>query len=99
MKIGIAGTGRMGAAMALRLIGVGHEVHVWNRSREKTQPLADAGARVESSPATLASAADLIITILTDAKALAATYGGSEGLLATDVKEKLFVEMSTVSPA
>ena len=89
----------MGGAMALRLIDVGHEVHVWNRSSEKTKPLADAGARVESSPAKLASASELIITILTDAKALAATYGGSEGLLAGNINEKLFVEMSTVSPA
>ena len=39
MKIGIAGTGRMGSAIAQRLLGVGHEVTVWNRTAEKTRPL------------------------------------------------------------
>ena len=36
MKIGIAGTGRMGTAIALRLLDKGHEVTVWNRTRDKT---------------------------------------------------------------
>jgi len=44
MKIGIAGTGRMGTAIAQRLLNVGHEVTVWNRTVEKTQALAAAGA-------------------------------------------------------
>ena len=43
MRIGIAGLGRMGAAMAARLIEVGHEVTVWNRSADKAKPVVDAG--------------------------------------------------------
>jgi 3-hydroxyisobutyrate dehydrogenase len=88
----------MGAAMALRLISVGHDVNVWNRSLEKTRPLAEAGAKVRSTPRAVAAASELIITILTDASAIEQTYGGSEGLLSADVKGKLFVEMSTVRP-
>src|SRR5690606_19500576 len=92
------GLGKMGAAIAARLIGCGHEVLVWNRSAEKAKPLADAGAKVASSPADLAAQADAIITILTDASAIEAVYHGASGLLSADVNGKLFVEMSTVRP-
>lgn len=98
MKIGVAGTGRMGAAMAQRLMSVGHDVTVWNRSAEKTKPLAEAGARVAATPRELAGACELVITILTDGAAIAATYEGASGLLAGDVEGTLFVEMSTVRP-
>ena len=98
MKIGIAGTGRMGAAMAQRLMSVGHEVTVWNRSQEKTKPLAEAGAKVAATPRDLGTRSELVISILTDAAAIAATYKGDAGLLAGDVRGRLFVEMSTVRP-
>ena len=88
----------MGAAIALRLMSVGHEVSVWNRSLKKTGPLAEAGAKVQPTPAKLAAASELIITILTDAPAIDAIYGGDEGLLSGAVTGKLFVEMSTVRP-
>ncbi len=98
MKIGFAGMGRMGAAMAGRLLQHGHEVTVWNRTAAKTQALADAGAKVAATPAELASRSELIMTILTDAAAIDATYRGPQGLLAGAVIGKLFVEMSTVRP-
>ena len=98
MKIGIAGTGRMGAAIAQRLLGLGHEVAVWNRTAEKTRPLAAAGAKVAATPSQLASASETVVTILTDATAIAAAYHSGEGLLSGDVTGKLFVEMSTVRP-
>lgn len=98
MKIGIAGTGRMGAAMAARLLARGHAVTVWNRTRDKTRALADAGADVAASPQELATKADFIITMLTDAAAIDATYHGPRGLLAGDVHDKVFVDMSTVRP-
>jgi 3-hydroxyisobutyrate dehydrogenase len=88
----------MGAAMAQRLMSVGHEVCVWNRSKEKTKPLADAGARVAVTPRELAESSELVISILTDANAIEATYKSESGLLSGDVKGRLFVEMSTVRP-
>jgi 3-hydroxyisobutyrate dehydrogenase len=88
----------MGAAMAQRLMSVGHEVSVWNRSQDKTKPLVAAGATLARTPRELASAAELTITILTDASAIDATYGGEYGLLAGDVEGRLFIEMSTVRP-
>src|SRR4051812_41724638 len=98
LRIGVAGTGRMGAAMAQRLMDVGHQVSVWNRSQDKTKPLVDKGAMLAPTPQALASGAELVITILTDAAAIDATYRGDNGLLAGDVSGRIFVEMSTVRP-
>ena len=98
LKIGIAGTGRMGAAIASRLLARGHAVTVWNRTRAKTRALADAGAEVATSPDELAAKADFVITVLTDAAAIDATYHGADGLLAGEVRNKLFIDMSTVRP-
>jgi 3-hydroxyisobutyrate dehydrogenase len=99
MKVGVAGLGKMGAAIAQRLLDVGHNVTVWNRSADKAKPLAEAGATVATTPAELADDAETVITIVTDAAALDAVYGGASGLLAGDVRGKLFIEMSTVQPA
>jgi len=98
MQIGVAGIGAMGGAIAARLIEVGHQVTVWNRTADKTKPLADAGAKVAATPAALAQACEAVITILTDGKAIDAVYNGANGLLSGDVKGKLFIEMSTVPP-
>ena len=99
MNVGVAGLGKMGAAIARRLIDVGHRVTVWNRSAEKCQPLAAAGATVAATPAELAGGCEAVITILTDAAAIDAVYGGPAGLLTGEVGGKLFIEMSTVQPA
>ncbi len=98
MRIGIAGLGRMGSAMAERLMEVGHELTVWNRSPDKTKPLVDAGATAAATPADLAASVEAIITILTDAKALDAVYRGPSGLLSGELAGKLIIEMSTVQP-
>ena len=98
MQIGIAGIGKMGAAIAQRLMEVGHKVTAWNRSTDKLKALRDAGAAVAATPAELAQASDAIISMLTDAAAIDAVYNGASGLLAGDVRGKLFIEMSTVLP-
>jgi 3-hydroxyisobutyrate dehydrogenase len=98
LKIGIAGTGRMGSAVAGRLLGLGHEVTVWNRTREKTRALEAAGAVVAETPADLAARSEIVITLLTDAAAIDAMYYGDGGLLAGEVRGKLFIDMSTVRP-
>lgn len=96
--IGVAGLGRMGAAMAQRLMHTGSSVVVWNRSADKCEPLRAKGATVASSPADLASRSDVIITILTDAAAIDRVYRGADGILAGIVGGKLIIEMSTVRP-
>src|SRR6266849_4970938 len=92
MKIGMAGTGRIGAAIAQRLAGRGHEVKVWNRTAGKARGL---GLEVADSATRLAEVSETLISILTDAAAVESVYGQ---LLAGDVKGKLFIEMSTVRP-
>src|SRR3990172_9721349 len=98
MKRGIGGAGRMGRASAARLIGLGHTLTVWNRTPEKTKAAVAAGATAAATPAELASRVDVIITILTNAAAIDAGDYGDHGLLAGEVKGKLFIEMSTVRP-
>ncbi len=98
MHIGIAGVGRMGANMGLRLMETGSTLTVWNRSPDKPKPLVEAGASVAKTPAELAHAVEATITILTNAAAIDEVYHGPSGLLSGDVKGKLFIEMSTVPP-
>ncbi len=98
MQIGIAGLGRMGAAIAGRLIEAGHTLSVWNRSPEKARPLEPAGAALARSPEELAAKVGIVITILTDAAAIGTVYDGPSGLLSGNVAGKLFIEMSTVRP-
>jgi len=86
----------MGAAMGVRLIGQGHELTVWNRSAGKTRSLTDLGAKPAATPAEVARRSEAVLTILTDAAAIEAVYGGDGGLLSGDVRGKLFIEMSTV---
>jgi 3-hydroxyisobutyrate dehydrogenase len=97
-RIGIPGLGRMGSAMAERLLDQGHTLVVWNRTPEKAQPLLDRGAIPAANPAALARECEIILTILTDAAALERVYGGADGVLATDLASKLVLEMSTVRP-
>ena len=94
MRIGIAGVGKMGAAMAARLQETGEDVTVWNRSRSKAEAT---GLPVAETPRALAERADTVISMLFDAPALQAVYHGADGLLAS-ARGKLFIEMSTVRP-
>src|SRR4029079_5724634 len=98
MHIGIAGIGNMGSNIGARLMEVGHKLTVWNRTAEKTKPLADAGAAVAKTPAELTSSVEVVISLLIDAAASDAVYHGPQGLLAGDAKGKLFIEMATVTP-
>lgn len=83
----------MGAALASRLAGVGHEIMVWNRSRDKALA---SGFRAADSPAALVQGCEGLISLLADAAAVEAVYAR---LLEADASGKLFVEMSTVRPA
>lgn len=100
MKVGVCGTGKMGTAIAQRLMNSGHEVAVWNRDRSKTQPLAAAGAKVAASPRELCQACEAVITMVLDDNALDAVYRGTDGILsADDLSGRIVIDMSTVLPA
>jgi 3-hydroxyisobutyrate dehydrogenase len=98
MNIGIAGTGRMGEAIGQRLVSLGHQLTIWNRTPDKTKGLANAGARVAASPQAVVAASEVVLTILTDDKAIDSLYNGAQGLLSGNASGKLFIEMSTVRP-
>jgi 3-hydroxyisobutyrate dehydrogenase len=95
-NIGIAGTGRMGTALAVRLLALGNGVSVWNRTLEKTEVAARAGASVSRTAGELAARCDAVITILTNAAAVEAIYLEPDGLLSGSTAGKLFIDMSTV---
>jgi len=97
-NIGFIGLGKMGAVMAPRFLDAGFELTVWNRSAVRAQPLLAAGAALAASPAQVAEAADVVITMLRDDAAAEQVFLGQQGLLATEVAGKLFIEMSTLRP-
>jgi 3-hydroxyisobutyrate dehydrogenase len=98
MKIGVCGTGRMGASIAQRLMDVGHEVGVWNRNPAKAKPLVDAGAKAFATPASLVEGCETIVVMLLNDAAGEAVYRGSEGILKGKLAGKLVIDMSTVRP-
>ena len=98
MRIGVCGTGRMGSSIARRLIGLGHDVGVWNRNRAKTGPLTDAGAKLFGTPAALVDGCEVVIVMLLNDTASEAVYRGPDGILEGGLAGKLVIDMSTVRP-
>jgi 3-hydroxyisobutyrate dehydrogenase-like beta-hydroxyacid dehydrogenase len=98
-RIGWIGTGRMGYELAARLLRAGCDVAVWNRTREKAEPLLEAGARWASSPRILGERSEIVFTMVTNTAAVQAVTGGPDGILAGLGPGKIYVDMSTVSPA
>jgi 3-hydroxyisobutyrate dehydrogenase len=94
--IAVLGTGIMGAAMACNLLSAGMGVRVWNRSREKAEPLADDGATVADSPTEAAEGAGFVLTMLADADAVAEAAGGENGALSALPEDGVWLQTSTV---
>jgi 3-hydroxyisobutyrate dehydrogenase len=88
----------MGAAIAQRLMVIGHEVAVWNRDQAKTNSLVSAGAKVFATPAALVDACETIVVMLLDDAASKAVYRGPDGILKAHLAGKLVIDMSTVRP-
>lgn len=95
MKIGFIGLGRMGQAMARRLLDAGHDLTVYNRTPEKSAPLGDAGATVAPSIAALCDGREVVITMLTDDAALDAVASGTDGIVASLAAGAVHLAMGT----
>jgi len=95
MRVAILGTGKMGGAMARRLDSAGHELTLWNRTRERAENLGI--GTVAATPAEAAEGAEVVISMLTDADAVRAAYLG-EGGAVKSAQLQVFVEMSTAGP-
>lgn len=98
MKIGIAGTGRMGTAIAQRLLERGHQVRVWNRTVDNAHDARAAGAKWAPTLCELVNDSEVVISFLLDNEAVERVYLGTNGLLTGQVERRLFIDMSTVSP-
>jgi 3-hydroxyisobutyrate dehydrogenase len=98
MKIGICGTGRMGSAIAQRLMSVGHEVSVWNRNSAKTKSLVETGAKLAASPAELVDTCEITIVMLLNDAATEAIYRAPDGILKAKLAGQLLIDMSTIRP-
>lgn len=94
-RLGWLGTGRMGQAMARRLVDAGHDVTVWNRTRSKTDGLAAAGASVADTIADLAAVDVVFITVSRPAD-LEEVVAGPEGLLSAPVPPDVIVDCSSI---
>ena len=95
MKIGIAGLGNMGRAIAERLEEEGVSLIAWNRSPAKLEGLA---AEAAATPADLVGKADIVLSVLANDAATEAVYFGPGGFLSGDLKGTLIVEFCTQSP-
>ncbi len=98
-NLGFVGLGVMGSQMVNRLLAKGHSVTGYNRTRSKAQWLIERGMRWADSPRAVSAAADVTFAMVTNDKALEAITDGTDGLLAGLSKGKVFIDMSTVSPA
>lgn len=99
MKLGFIGIGLMGRPMTLRLLAAGHEVAVWNRSRDKLQPVLERGARAADSPAGVARAADIVMMCVTDQHAAEAVLFGPQGVAEDAAPGTIVVDFSSIAPA
>jgi 2-hydroxy-3-oxopropionate reductase len=96
-RIGWIGTGLMGSRMAANLLRAGFAVTVWNRTRDKVQPLLDQGATWADSPARLAAAVDVLMTSLTDAAAVSDVLVRQSAAAALR-PETLMIDLSSIAP-
>ena len=99
MKLGYIGIGLMGRPMTLRLLAAGHEVTVWNRSRDKLAAVVEKGARAAESPAAVAGAAEIVMTCVTDQRAMEDVLFGPRGVVQGAARGKLVVDFSSIAPS
>src|SRR5262252_3513471 len=98
-NIGYVGLGVMGGQMASRLLEKGHTVTGYNRTRSKAQWLIDKGLKWGDSPRTVAASVDVTLSMVTNSQALSQIADGPNGVLEGLGPGKVWIDMSTVSPA
>jgi 3-hydroxyisobutyrate dehydrogenase len=98
MRLGWIGAGRMGFALASRLLAAGHDVAVYNRTRAKAEPLAEQGATLVDSPADLADR-DIVFTMVGGDRDFQHVVIGDGGLLSREgAAPRVLVDSTTISP-
>jgi 3-hydroxyisobutyrate dehydrogenase len=98
-NLGFIGLGVMGSEMVNRLLGKGHSVTGYNRTRSKAEWLVKKGMKWADSPRAATTTADVTFSMVTNSAALGAVANGPDGFLSGLTKGKTLIDMSTVSPA
>ena len=98
-ELGYVGLGVMGRGIVARLLAADHAVTVWNRSPDKAESLLTDGARWADSPREVAAQSEVVFTMVTNTAAVQAVCEGPDGILAGLGPGKVYVDMSTASPA
>ncbi|MCX2575860.1 NAD(P)-dependent oxidoreductase [Pedobacter sandarakinus] len=98
IRIGFIGLGNMGKPMAEQLLQAEYPLTVFNRDQEKQSPLVKLGAKAAENPAEAAAESDFIIIMVSDDRAIKAIFEGENGLSHINLKDKIIINMSTVSP-
>ena len=100
MRVGFIGLGIMGSRQAANLVRAGHELHVFNRTRETAEAWAsEHNAAVADSPRGAAEGADAVITMVVDGAQVSAMLLGEDGAVGGAPEETLFIDCSTIAPA
>ena len=99
MKIGFIGLGLMGSRMANNLLKEGHELYIYNRTKEKAESLIEDGAKYSETPAELAQNVDILITMLSSPEAVDEVAIGESGFLYQLTQKALWIDCSTVNPS
>ncbi|HOX95226.1 MAG TPA: NAD(P)-dependent oxidoreductase, partial [Syntrophales bacterium] len=99
MKIGWIGTGIMGSSMAGHLQGGGHEVYVFNRTRQKARSILERGGKWCESPADMAGRAEIIFTMVGTPADVEEVYLGTQGIFSVKRACRIAVDMTTSQPS
>ncbi len=97
-RVGWIGTGIMGRSMAMHLISAGHELSLYNRTKERASDLLEAGARWGDSPADVAREAEFVFTIVGYPADVESVYFGESGLFSAAAAGLVLVDMTTSEP-
>jgi 3-hydroxyisobutyrate dehydrogenase-like beta-hydroxyacid dehydrogenase len=98
MRVAFVGLGAMGSGIVRRLLAAEREVTGWNRTKAKAEPLLAQGMGWADTPREAAAGADVVFSMLTDAKAVQAAALGDDGILAGLRPGTVYADMSTVLP-
>jgi 3-hydroxyisobutyrate dehydrogenase-like beta-hydroxyacid dehydrogenase len=98
MRIGFIGLGDMGQGIVPRLLAAGHDVTGWNRTESKAASLIEQGMAWAGTPRDLATASEVVFSIVTDGAAVRSVALGAEGVIAGLGPASVYLDMSTIDP-
>jgi 3-hydroxyisobutyrate dehydrogenase len=99
MRVGFVGLGTMGGAMAANAVRAGFDISAWNRTPGRATELEELGVHLRESPAAVAAASEIVITIVSDTPDVEAVLFGPDGVAEGAAEGSVIVDMSTISPS